>query len=111
VQFVNQNHPVLLGSLYGLELLLKIGGSVGTISAWLEVGVALIFRYDSGSVSSIWWWEDRQLRRRVLYFDSEFVIAEDVLVSDFIVATTLKFAYPSGDRTVNLPSCVTTSPL
>jgi len=46
------------------------------------------------------------------YFGEEFVTAEEVLVSDFTVATTLKFAYPSsGDRTVNLPSCVTTSPL
>ena len=49
-------------------------------------------------------------RRGVLYFGGEFVTGE-VFVSAFIVATTLKFAYPSGDRTVSLPSCVTTSPL
>src|SRR5437870_1298941 len=53
-----------------------------------------------------------RFRSGVLYFGGELVIAEEVLVSDFTVATTLKFAYPSsGDRTVNLPSCVTTSPL
>ena len=51
-----------------------------------------------------------QLRRLLVYLVPEFV-RDEVLVAGFTVATTLKFADPSGDRTVNLPSWVTTSPL